>query len=176
MLTCPTPHKGGKIPSVLSSEVLPSFWQPLIKQEGRCFHFLFPDPLFAFLFPSVLTNSLISPSQSKVFAFGLTAFSLNQLLFLPDDRSSCLTGRLGCTPSPRTGTGQNNSSDHDYINRWQWKYTCRGSFYLQTLLSLLSNSRSQSKWFSHHGILHTSFYPNTKSDIVYTINSNTSPS
>lgn len=68
-------------------------------------------------------------------------------------------------PAPGLVLGsKNNSGDHDYINRWWWKYTCRGSLDAQTLFSLLCNSRSQWKRFSHQGILHTSFYPNTKSN------------
>lgn len=32
-------------------------------------------------------------------------------------------------------SSKNSSGDHDYINRWRWKDTCRGSFSLQNLLS-----------------------------------------
>lgn len=141
------------------SEVMPSFGNLLLNNRNpNAFIFCFQMPCLFFLQLSPILSCLfLSPKYLH-----LVSLLFHWVhVYLTRGAAAWLAGWAALPAPELVLSSKNNSGDHDYINRWRWKYTCRGSFYLQTLLSLLCNSRSRWKWFSHQGILHTTFYPNT---------------
>ena len=145
------PEKQGKISTYTFSEVILSFWQPLIKQQGsRYFHFLFPDamPLFhsSLHFSPILSSLILSP---KYLLLILQFFVvLSWCLCLAKGEAARQVTEALHSQCPTASTGQQGQFQLPWLHLWvqikssKWqeggKYTCRGSFNLQTLPSSLA--------------------------------------